>query len=176
MFYKTLSLTANSTFDFELWNFVIACFALVIASYAIWVTKSQNRFRIEIDDFTYSIHRGDPGLFCFSLHNISAVPAKILKIEFFTEDSKPLNPILGHEPAVRYRDVGFNMVIPEMLTLFEHESVLTDPQVLLSNSSFDFRYFIKSASPKLIVKVTCDHRINFGKKSKSFFVEFRKSK
>lgn len=171
-----IATTTTKSLDFEFWNFVIAFLALALALYGIWLTKSLNRFKIEIDDCTYSKKIGEPALLSFQLHNVSSVSTKVIKIEFSTYDDTPIVPIIGYEPNVRYHEMGFGVRYPDIQMPFEQELVLSSPQVLLSNSSTSFRYFMNPPSAKVKIKVTCDRRVYFIKKYKYFSVEFHKLK
>jgi len=166
---------ALNLIEFEQWNFIIAVLALVIAIYGIWLTKVLNHFKMEIDNCTYSGREGDVSLFDFRLHNVSSVPAKITKIEFFTSENKLIEPLVGYTPETRYYDLGFGMKMPEIPLPTEDEFILDDPQVLQSNSSIQFSYYMEPPSTKIKIKVTYIRSIGYRKKSQSFTVEFRES-
>lgn len=168
-------IAASVSINFDLWNFIIAVVALLLAIYGIWITKSGSQCRIEIDKYSLSKKVGEPYLIEFSVHNVSVVATKICRFEFFDLSNKAISPRVSYNPKQQMTGTGvFTMPIPTMP--FEEESILANEEVLQPHSEIVYRYFFDKVSSPMNIKITCDKRITWFHQSKSFSVAFRNFK
>jgi hypothetical protein len=108
----------------------------------------------------------------FDILNDSTSSIKLLKVELFFNDGKPVMAV-DYEPEQTYSGSGVYKV-PDFLSPTDYARRFDGETILGPNSKEEFRYYLESFSPDIKIKVTCDRPIKGFRKSKSIPVHFKK--
>ncbi|PIA83757.1 hypothetical protein [Streptococcus parauberis] len=152
---------------------IVAILTLFFTCLSYYDTKKKDKAKIGIYSASWYKDDSNPFLIWFDVFNESYFPITVTKIEILDKDNKPVKIVENHKFKVRRKEPKRQMNLPLGHTMdlapnidlshldfalyqFYNESRLIAPEIIPTNKSETYKYYIRNFSEDMKIRITSD--------------------
>lgn len=157
------------------YSLIISFVALLLSLYSVYYTRKNNRHKIKIGSAFYYPDKEKPTMISFKLFNDSNKATTLKDVVITHENGEEINFLPKFDPDDFYNGDMSNVIDYRLIADYEYQSPFTGHEIIPSNSSVEYSYYLEGFENPLKVKIKSEQLINWFKKEKSFTTHFYKS-